>query len=1095
MAPTVITTADKLKLDKQKEQRQLPQAAAQGDRNGTVSKEEKRNGAVVDEERKSPAERERLTPASQPSKTKKKSKQKLASPFRIKVGCVVSLRLRPEGNDITVVRNNDHDDNSNNGNVSEQQEEVEVFDYSTFVPVWTSPISGRDECLALIGKRVRCFLPKVVADQKRRVLEGEVIRLLDFCNVSASLDHDPSDPSRVSLDIRKQGRPIKIELLVDRTQLDFFPFLSRMDEVVDESKLSTDQARRNHRLEEKIRGVGKASVRMKLADPVSMAAMTGSAENRSAAETSAVGVRWVVQKLIPAKLFHEAGTRENGRRKKITDISLKHPGEKANEADEFIGEQSRTAGAPAQGVASPMNDSISVALKPEGVDKTSDSAPSRRGSERKHRRQLKGSATKHVGDKNDPAEQQIVNWRWLAGRYHDILLSANISNNPLGVESLSGGLIGEVLKVETASSATSNSSLATVTLRRLALPEHTTTGRLPHHRALDVFESCDDSFGRSRALFKVPIEQLIVVARKLKRVESLSDGKEQTSLDQLVASHSYSFHKDLYFPLGAISIGGTHHGTRHCHRCRRTLSAESAQICGAAQCYLARPGSNFSTAWCQVCSTRLQTFGDVNCAGMENMPCCQRLCDCRRCNSFSGSELCEDLARSIAELGVDRSMGNEYSHFNSTLQMMANVEAVDFGLPDDFLDISSLPKPLSQPSNRKVRRNPKYLSVSKVRTPIVARQYGKSAERSQTRSRPENGMKSSKKALEVSESAHQFIREEDYSVFKPTCARHLDYGQSRKFVKTDSLVSSCPTDRPRNMRLLQVDQSGEGEKKDEKTSSRAARANQRRLLKGVALIGASRLGVDALANREPQLRFDRSGIHAWGVFADEDISADVMIVEYRGELIGNAVAEKREKEYNAAKIGSDYMFRIDGLNVCDATKQGNVARFINASCDPNCYTKIITLDGNKRIVIYSKRDIATGEELCYDYKFPLEYDESKRIPCHCGAKDCRGFMNWVGALSIICFDIMRSWESGLLTLHSIIVHWALQDKRYVVSPAIAGSRSGSEVTEARPLEPNVETTSQATDGVTVATPRTNFNGKRNGASEECPPAKRVKNMI
>jgi SET domain len=89
------------------------------------------------------------------------------------------------------------------------------------------------------------------------------------------------------------------------------------------------------------------------------------------------------------------------------------------------------------------------------------------------------------------------------------------------------------------------------------------------------------------------------------------------------------------------------------------------------------------------------------------------------------------------------------------------------------------------------------------------------------------------------------------------------------------------------------------------------------------------------------------------------------------------------------------MFRIDSEVVCDATKQGNVARFINASCDPNCYTKIIPVDGNKRIVIYAKRDISLGEELCYDYKFPLEYDEEKRIPCHCGVKDCRGFMNWV----------------------------------------------------------------------------------------------------
>ena len=59
------------------------------------------------------------------------------------------------------------------------------------------------------------------------------------------------------------------------------------------------------------------------------------------------------------------------------------------------------------------------------------------------------------------------------------------------------------------------------------------------------------------------------------------------------------------------------------------------------------------------------------------------------------------------------------------------------------------------------------------------------------------------------------------------------------------------------------------------------------------------------------------------------------------EIIGNAMAEKRELEYENAKIGSDYMFRVDPLTVCDATKHGNVARFINASCDPNCFTKVL----------------------------------------------------------------------------------------------------------------------------------------------------------
>jgi histone-lysine N-methyltransferase SETD1 len=43
--------------------------------------------------------------------------------------------------------------------------------------------------------------------------------------------------------------------------------------------------------------------------------------------------------------------------------------------------------------------------------------------------------------------------------------------------------------------------------------------------------------------------------------------------------------------------------------------------------------------------------------------------------------------------------------------------------------------------------------------------------------------------------------------------------------------------------------------------------------------------------------------------------------------------------------------------------------FINHCCDPNCYAKVISFGTQKKIVIYSKRDIALGEEITYDYKF------------------------------------------------------------------------------------------------------------------------------
>jgi hypothetical protein len=177
---------------------------------------------------------------------------------------------------------------------------------------------------------------------------------------------------------------------------------------------------------------------------------------------------------------------------------------------------------------------------------------------------------------------------------------------------------------------------------------------------------------------------------------------------------------------------------------------------------------------------------------------------------------------------------------------------------------------------------------------------------------------------------------------------------------------------------------------------RAARAKQRRMVKDMgSCANMDLLAPNTLAGREPRLRFGRSQIHRWGIFAEESLGKGDMIVEYRGELISLPVANAREKQYELEKIGSDYMFRIDNKTVCDATKQGNMARFFNASCEANCMTKIIDVNNVKRVVVYALKDIPAGMELVYDYKFPVEYDESKRIPCLCGSKNCRGFLNWV----------------------------------------------------------------------------------------------------
>ncbi|XP_066586233.1 histone-lysine N-methyltransferase trithorax [Prorops nasuta] len=132
-----------------------------------------------------------------------------------------------------------------------------------------------------------------------------------------------------------------------------------------------------------------------------------------------------------------------------------------------------------------------------------------------------------------------------------------------------------------------------------------------------------------------------------------------------------------------------------------------------------------------------------------------------------------------------------------------------------------------------------------------------------------------------------------------------------------------------------------------------------------------------------------SHIHGRGLFCLRDIEAGEMVIEYAGEVIRASLTDKREKYYDSKNIGC-YMFKIDDHLVVDATMKGNAARFINHSCEPNCYSRVVDILGKKHILIFALRRIIQGEELTYDYKFPFE---DIKIPCTCGSRRCRKYLN------------------------------------------------------------------------------------------------------
>lgn len=120
--------------------------------------------------------------------------------------------------------------------------------------------------------------------------------------------------------------------------------------------------------------------------------------------------------------------------------------------------------------------------------------------------------------------------------------------------------------------------------------------------------------------------------------------------------------------------------------------------------------------------------------------------------------------------------------------------------------------------------------------------------------------------------------------------------------------------------------------------SREARSNQRRLLTAFGSMAESELlKFNQLKFRKKQLKFAKSAIHDWGLFAMEPIAADEMVIEYVGQMIRPVVADLRETKYEAIGIGSSYLFRIDMETIIDATKCGNLARFINHSCNVSIF--------------------------------------------------------------------------------------------------------------------------------------------------------------
>ena len=153
----------------------------------------------------------------------------------------------------------------------------------------------------------------------------------------------------------------------------------------------------------------------------------------------------------------------------------------------------------------------------------------------------------------------------------------------------------------------------------------------------------------------------------------------------------------------------------------------------------------------------------------------------------------------------------------------------------------------------------------------------------------------------------------------------------------------------------------------------------------------TRVSKNAPIVSSPLVEARNSKIHGRGVYAIAPIKKGTRVIEYLGDRISHAEADRRY-EKKGDDDGHTFLFIASSRTVIDAGVRGNDARFINHSCNPNCETVI---EGS-RVFIDAIRSIKPGEELGYDYQLTWESTDDPAelalYACRCGAKRCRGTM-------------------------------------------------------------------------------------------------------
>ncbi|KAL5282689.1 NSD1 family protein [Megaselia abdita] len=149
----------------------------------------------------------------------------------------------------------------------------------------------------------------------------------------------------------------------------------------------------------------------------------------------------------------------------------------------------------------------------------------------------------------------------------------------------------------------------------------------------------------------------------------------------------------------------------------------------------------------------------------------------------------------------------------------------------------------------------------------------------------------------------------------------------------------------------------------------------------------------------PKMKIKYTKGKGFGLIALEKITSGTFVTEYVGEIIDTKEYHRRLKQQEREKNYDYYFLTLQNNYFIDAGPKGNIGRFMNHSCEPNCETQKWTVRGITRIGLFAIQDIeevhpknciTPNTELTFNYMFQSA-SLNKKV-CFCQSSKCSGFI-------------------------------------------------------------------------------------------------------